>query len=230
MPAPAAPAAATGADATVIRPGLALTASQFPFDDPTSPEERLSGRFFLGRWTSGAEGVQQEDTPPSAAMTFRRYTGAAFGSPGGTAPAHYRVDVELQAYDKAKLGPADIPGSPVGALAVIPYFRDTTHYVLLAATPTEAQVWVVDGLRPGDEWDASKHRRWLYTLPTPIGVGDTIKWGAEVDTTQQSIKIYLNGELKEHFNDPFLTDAPHSVALMSNGNQVRYTSLELKTL
>lgn len=214
----------------VIRPGLALAPSQFPFEDPTSPEERLSGRYYLGRWVASAEGVQQEETPPSPSITIRRYTGAAFGAPGGLAPSRYRVEAELQAYDKAGLGPEDIPGAPVGALAILPYFKDTTHYVLMVATPTQAQVWMVDGLRPGDEWDASKHRRWLYQLPGPIAVGDTVKWGAEIDTKRQQIKVYLNGELRSSFFDPFIQEGEHSVALFSNGNFVRYTALNLKSL
>ncbi len=215
---------------TVIRPGLALAPSQFPFEDPTSPEERLTGRYYMGRWVATAEGIQQEETPPSPSVTFRRYSGPAFGAAGGMAPPHYKVEAELQAYEKAGLGPEDIPGAPVGALAVLPYFRDTSHYVLMVATPTQAQVWMVDGLRPGDEWDASKHRRWLYQLPTPLAVGDTVKWGAEIDTKRQQIKVFLNGELRQSFFDPFIADGEHSVALFSNGNFVRYSALDLKPL
>lgn len=214
--------------ASVIRPGLALAPSQFPFDDPTNPDERLSGRYFMGRWVATAEGVQQEETPPSPSVSIRRYVGQAFGAPGGIVPSRYRVDAELLAYDAAGLGPEDIPGSPVGALALVPYFRDTTHYVLMVATPTQAQVWMVDGLRPGDEWDASKHRRWLYQLPAPIGVGDTVKWGAEVDTKRQQLKVYLNGELRSAFFDPFLQEGEATVALYSNGNKVRYVALTMK--
>lgn len=231
-PAPGSPGPALPAEdlAAVIRPGLALAPSQFPFEDPTTPEERLTGRYFLGRWVATAEGVQQEETPPSPSVTIRRYSGKAFGTESGMAPAHYRIEAELQAYEKAGLGPEDIPGSPVGALAVLPYFRDTSHYVLMVATPTQAQVWIVDGLRPGDEWDASKHRRWLYQLPAPIAVGDTVKWGAEIDTKRQSIKVFLNGELRSSFFDPFIQEGEHSVALFSNGNFVRYTALALKPL
>ncbi len=214
----------------VIRPGLALAPSQFPFEDPTTPEERLTGRYFMGRWIATADGVQQEEAPPSPSISLRRYTGAAFGEPGGKAPPRYRVEAELQAYQPAGLGPEDVPGSPVGALALVPYYKDTTHYVLMVATPTQAQVWMVDGMRPGDEWDASKYRRYLMQLPTPIAVGDTVKWGARVDTARQHLEIYLNGELKESFADPFIQEGDHGIALFSNGNYVRYGALTLKAL
>lgn len=210
----------------VFRVGMAV--SRIPFEDPTTMEERESARYFMGRWAMNDGAYQQEDVPPSAGMSFRRYDGNAFGTQDGLAPSHYRVDAVVSAFAPAGRGPDDIPGSPVGALGIVPYYLDTTHYLLMVATPTDAELWTVDGLRPGDEWDAATYRKWLYDLPTPLKVGDEVRWGADVDTKAQTIGIYLDGQLMEDLTDPFIKDVAHSVSLISNGNYVRYSSLTLK--
>ncbi|MBU6428224.1 MAG: hypothetical protein KGR26_04390, partial [Cyanobacteria bacterium REEB65] len=218
----------SGDPGVVLRLGLALGNGNLPFEDPTTMEERESSRFFMGQWAIDHGALQQEDLPASAGMSFRRYDGSAFGSAGGLAPSHYRVETEVSAFAPSGHGPADIPGSPVGALGIIPYFRDTTHYTLLVATPTDAELWMVDGLRPGDEWDAATYRRWLYELPSPLHVGDNVRWGADIDTKAQTIQISFQGRLMEILTDPFLQNIAHSVALVSNGNYVRYSSLVLR--
>ena len=78
------PAPVSAPDPSLIfRTGMAV--AQVPFADPTTMEERESARYFMGDWAMANGGYQQEATPTSASMSFRRYDGAAFGTQDGLA-------------------------------------------------------------------------------------------------------------------------------------------------
>lgn len=200
-----------------------------PFSDPTTPTDQASGRFFVGDWSVQGGMYTQSASPSSAALSFRAYNGNAFGMADGMAPAHYRVDAEMEAYKASDMSPQDMAGAPVGILGLIPYYLDSTHYILLDATPNEAECWFVDGLQPGDEWDASKYRVWNKDLATPIGIGQKVQWGAEIDLNADTVSIYYMGQLQQvipggQFLQPGVN---HQIALLSNGNYVGYDHFTL---
>jgi hypothetical protein len=210
---------------------LTFDAGPAPFADPTSPEERASTRYSSGTWVVSDGAYAQTQTAPSQTLMIQRYTGNALGKPNGDAPSHYRAEAVVQVYEATTTDPADMVGAPNGVWGFIPYYQDAQHFVLMMATGREAMVWVVDGLRPGDTWDAATYRKWHLYLPQELKVGDSVTWGAEVNAATNEITITYNGDRKTAFRHPMITDsATHSVALVSNGNKVRYDTVTLEPL
>ncbi len=210
---------------------LTFDAGPAPFTDPTTPEERASTRYSSGNWTIVDGAYVQSDTSPSQTLMLQRYTGNALGLPNGYAPARYRAEAVVQVYEPTQALPADMVGAPNGVWGFIPYYLDAQHFVLMMATGREAMVWVVDGLRPGDTWEAATYRKWHMYLPAELKVGDTVTWGAKVNAATSEIEISYNGDRKTTIRHPMITDsASHSVALISNGNKVRYDTVTLEPL
>lgn len=208
------------------------------FVDPTTEEQRATGRFSSGNWVIRDGWFAQTREAQSATLMFRRYNGAALGLPNGQAVSRYRVETLAQPYQAVpEARQFDIAGYPTGIVGMIPYYLDPTHYILLIATPqtssgpSEASLWVVDGLMPGDNWDVSVHRKWRSNLKgEQLQVGTNVQWGAEVDTKAKTITVFLNGEQKETLTLDFIQDVQHSVSLISNGNFVQYDWLRLTPL
>ncbi|MNT34182.1 hypothetical protein D3C72_1701450 [compost metagenome] len=179
--------------------------------------------------TDGA--YAQSATSPSQTLMIQRYTGSALGKPDGYAPSQYRAEATVQVYAPTEVDPADMVGAPAGVWGFIPYYLDNQHFVIMMASGREAMVWVVDGLKPGDTWDATVYRKWHMYLPEALKVGDTVKWGAKVNAANSELEVFFNGERKTTIRHPMITHAAsHSVALISNGNKVRYDSVTLEPL
>jgi hypothetical protein len=201
-----------------------------PFEDPSSEDERRSGRWSLGRWIAVDGQYEQMKEAPTATLMIRRYNGEALGKPNGYAPSRYRFESTIQAFKAADVPETNLAGSPVGLLAIIPYYLDSTHYVLMEGIKNRYEVWFVDGMTPGDEWNADTSRKFNMDATPDIAVNQPIQLGAEVDTKQGAMKVYINGELKEVLQAPFIKDVQHSVALVSNGNYVAFKDVKLTPL
>lgn len=202
-----------------------------PFADPTTPEERETGRYASGTWVVSDGAYAQTAGASSQTLMLQRYTGTALGKPHGEAPSQYRATAEVQVYEASAADPMDMVGAPNGIWGFIPYYRDAQHFVLLMAAGREASVWLVDGLRPGDEWDAATYRKWHVYLPQELKAGDTLTWDAKVNAATHEIEISLDGVRRTSFRHPMIShEAPHSVALVSNANKVRYLSVTLEPL
>lgn len=195
------------------------------FDNPARQE--MSG-FGYGDWKIASGALEQTRGASDNLADHLRYIGGAFGTRDGLAPHHYRVEVDVSAYQ-----PVDSPqvaGSPTGILALLPYYKDPTHYVLLDANQHVAEAWMVDGYRPaGDVWPSSA-RLWNEWQPSAFAVNQVVRWTAEVDTDRHTVHIWLDGQDKGTITDPRIDGAPHYVALASNGNYVAYHRLALWNL
>lgn len=201
------------------------------FEDPSSEDERRSGRWSMGRWIAVDGQYQQMKEADTATLMFRRYTGDAFGMPNGYAPSRYRMEATVMAYKPVSKKESELAGAPVGLLSIIPYYLDSTHYILMEAIKNRYEVWFVDGLTPGDEWNAEAARKFNMDATPDIQVNQPIKLAAEVDTKQGTMKIYINDELKEILQDKaFIKDVQHSVALVSNGNYIAYKDVKFTPL
>lgn len=218
--------------ATPRDPGnLTFDEGPAPFMDVSTPEERASTRYSSGNWILRDGFFTQTETSPSQTLMIQRYTGNALGKPNGDAVSRYRADAVVQVYEATPADPADMVGAPTGIWGFIPYYVDTQHFVLLMATGREAMVWIVDGLKPGDNWDAATYRKWHVYLPQALAVGDTVTWGARVNAETSEIEVTFNGDRKTTIRHPMISaTGSHSVALVSNGNKVHYDSVTLEPL
>ncbi|HBN07559.1 MAG TPA: hypothetical protein DD435_02565 [Cyanobacteria bacterium UBA8530] len=215
-------------DGTVLDLGFEGS-GQEQFVDPVPPAAKASGKFFTANWKLDGGELRQTLPPTQPSLTFLQYVGNAFGTPSGQAPGHYRVEADVRAYQEATVSPDEMVGSPTGMLGIIPYYLDSTHYLLMVATPNELALWNVDGLAPQETWDAEKYQLWHQAISPSLKVGDPLRLGVEVDIKAQRIKVFFNGEMKEVLDAKgILKDQDHYVSLVSNGNFVGYDNFKLK--
>lgn len=201
-----------------------------PFVDPTTEDERRTGRFAMGRWLVKDGFYQQTLEAAMPSLSLRRYVGGGLGLADGKAPSRYRMEVTLQALRPVSRRPGELAGAPVGVLGIIPYYLDSTHYVLLEAVQDRLELWFVDGLTPGDAWQADTHLRFQGVSTPSLAVGRPITLAAEVDTRTGTVQIEAQGELREVVTDPaFVREVPHGVALVSNGNFVGVSRMTLSS-
>lgn len=200
------------------------------FNDPVPPGTKAGGKFFTANWKVVDGELRQTIPPTQPSLTFLTYVGNGFGTSLGQAPKHYRMDADLRAYKESTVAPEEMVGSPLGMLAIIPYYLDPTHYLLYVVTPNEVALWNVDGLAPQDTWDATQYRLWNQQITPALRAGDKIRLGAEVDIPNKMVKLFFNGEYKDLVPVPGLADQDHYVGLISNGNFVGYDQIVLKNL
>ncbi|MEB3329063.1 MAG: hypothetical protein VKQ33_07510 [Candidatus Sericytochromatia bacterium] len=195
------------------------------FVDPVSPAGRSTRAFFPGLWVSQGGLLEQRQGLRLAALTFRRYAGDAFGAPGGKAPARYRTDLQVWVYQPSSQYPGMV-GAPLGVLGFAPYFVDERRYLLAVAKPEAYEVWAVDGQRPGTLWP-SESRLLRHVRPAPLTLGAAVSWSIAIDTARQEARVWADGQELGAFTTPLLTHRGQSVALVSNGNFVRFRDLRL---
>lgn len=196
-----------------------------PFADPVTPTSKASGLFFAGNWTVNGGYYQQSEGAKQASLSFREYTGNAFGSSGGATPAKYRADVTAWVYQQSDQYP-NMVGAPLGIIGYAPYFIDETHYLLAVAKPDRLEVWATDGFVPGQNWPET-NLLWSKALATPLAVGTPVAWSVQVDTTTQSATIWANGTQQATVKSPMLANPGEHVALVSNGNYVHFQDFKL---
>ncbi len=200
-----------------------FTDAQAPFVDPI-PEEARVNNFTVGDWKVADGRYQQEADASSTTLSVRKYNGNAFSS-GGRLPSKYRV--ETVAWQNRWVG-ADQAKNP-GKLFLIPYWRDEDEYVIFSASPTVAEGWIANGVFPGRPWP-NEMKLWRTEWKEPRLVGQAANLAADVDADAGTITLYLNGEAQGTFQRSFITNAPHSFALASNGNPVRFDWVKLYRL
>lgn len=194
-----------------------------PFADPI-PEAARVNNFTPGDWQVSEGRYQQQAEASSTTLSVRKYTGNAFGA-GGRMPSKYRVEAATWQYRWVGVDQASNPGK----LFLIPYWRDEDEYVILSASPTVAEGWIANEVYPGRPWP-NELKLWRMEWKEPRLVGQAVNLAADVDADAGSVTLYLNGEPQGTFRRSFITNAPHSFALASNGNQVRYDWVKLYRL
>lgn len=200
---------------------LSFATADQPFANAVSESAMASGSFALGKWTSG-NGVFAQDEPGSSTkLSIRRYTGSAFG-PNGTMPARYRVEVTGWTYRIVSSNPS----RDSGVVILMPYFLNETHYVICSAGPSLAEAWVCNGQLPGSSWPIS-NKLWGELFSPARTVGTAMTWTGDVDVSNRSLTLYLNGDRKGTFTHSLMASTGHSVALASNGAQVKFSRFRL---
>jgi len=232
-PTPAASPVEYQGDPTDFPPGPAVGNAQLiatidfdegaPFGDPI-PEEARVNNFVPGDWQAVGGRYQQSAEASSTTLSIRKYNGNAF-SPGGRLPSKYRVETVAWQYRWVGADQAKNPGK----LFLIPYWRDEQSYVIFSSSPTVAEGWIASGVYPGKPWP-NELKLWRTEWKDPRLVGQAVNLAADIDADAGTIVPYLNGEAQGTFQRSFITNAPHSFALASNGNQVRYDWVKLYRL
>lgn len=201
---------------------LTFDTPAMPFDNPAKGE--ASG-FAPGSWAVVDGRLTQTVGAADNLANHLRYTGPAFDTDDGHAGLQYAVSVDVAVAREAD-SPA-VHGYPTGILAMMPYYRDPTHYVLLVATRQNLSCWVVDGQRPaGTEWPESA-RVWDEWLGEPLSASSSIRWGAEVDVDAHALTISVNDQKKAARTVPMIDRKPHWIALAANGNYAQFDNLRL---
>ena len=201
---------------------LTFNTPSMPFDDPAKNEP--SG-FAPGHWVIAGDKLQQTVGASDNLANQLRYVGDAFNSKDGRSGAVYSVSVDCSVSKDAD-SPA-IQGYPTGVMALMPYYQDPTHYVLLAAAGQDLSCWVVNGYRPaGAEWPKNAEI-WDEWLSRPLDASASIRWGADIDTDNHTIRILVNDQPKVTRSVSMITDSPHWVALGANGNYAQFTNFKI---
>lgn len=187
-----------------------------PFRDGVSQAEIASGSFIPGKWTSGSGAFVQEEPGSSTKLSIRSYT----GNPG----TRYRVEVTGWTY---RVFTSD-PARDQGVVVLMPFYKDATHYVICSATPRLQEAWVCNGQIPGGSWPTT-NKLWGESIDPARTVGMATTWTCDVDTVANSMTVYVNGQKRASVTHPSITGTG-TVALASNGSQVKYTGFKLYRL
>lgn len=200
---------------------LSFATADQPLANAVSETAMASGSFALGKWTSGNGVFAQEEPGSSTKLSIRRYTGSAFG-PNGTMPARYRVEVTGWTYRIISSNPS----RDAGVVILMPYYLNETHYVICSAGPSLAEAWVCNGQLPGTSWPIG-NKLWGELFSPARTVGTAMTWTGDVDVPNRSLTLYLNGDRKGTFTHSLMASTSHSVALASNGAQVKFSRFRL---
>lgn len=188
--------------------------------DPVPEDAKKKGNFMTGSWEVGDGTFSQNDGGSGQALTIRRISPALSN--------HYRVDVACWATHYTGTTPERINQS-VGVMALIPYYRDETHYLILSARARDLEAWACEGFVPGIVWpDTNK----LMNVGTPLLAPNTaMTIGADVDLTNLMVKVFFNGQEQGAFKlKPEFVKGPASIAIANNGTKVRFSHLRVYNL
>lgn len=206
------------ADGATLVDNVDFTKQDVPFASAVTAADIASGSFAAGSWSVDAtKGTYSQTNPgPSTQLAIQKYT--------GTLGASYRVQVTGWTY---RVFTGD-PAQDQGVVVLMPYYRDNTHYVICSAGPQTAESWICDGQLPGSSWPTT-NKLWgaQYGQARPVGTAFT--WTADVDTNAHTMTLYLNGDKKATVTNAFI-DGAGTVAVASNGDQVRYANFKVYSL
>lgn len=202
-----------------------------PFEDPTSTDERFSSRYSAGRWLAADGQFRQTQEVQTATLMIQRYKGDGFGFDDGQAPSRYSVEATALAYKSVTASESVIAGAPAGVVGYMPYYLDTTHYIIVERVKDQYEVWFVDGLTPGDEWAAETYRKFDMKATGSLAINEPVTFKSEIDTKKGTMRLWINGEYQAQISDPdFIKDVQHGFALTSNGNYVAFKDVTLAGL
>lgn len=192
-----------------------------PFADAVPAEAKEKGHFFQGNWQVVDGAYQQGERGNGQALSIRRWS--------GTLPSRYRIDVTSWPYRFTGKTPERINES-VGVMALLPYFQDETHYLILSASAKDLQLWTADGFVPGVVWPESNKLLASSIAPT-LGLDQAITMSASVDLDGKTIQVFLNGQDKGKAPlEAKFINAPKSFAIASNGSLVRFSRIRVYAL
>ena len=177
-------------DPATLPPGLAaptdmklLAENPGPdaFDDPTANSG--SNAYVTGNWRVEGDALQQEADGPGSKLMVRRYIGPGAGA-GGVLPEKYRVQVSMWQYHFKGRDPV----REMGVLALIPYWKDAKHFMILSAKSDVAELWAADDTEPGQTWPTA-NRFWTAAINPPLAVGDAVTWDVQVNVPENRMTI-----------------------------------------
>lgn len=202
-----------------------------PFEDPTTVDERFSTRYSAGRWLTQNGTYRQTQEVQTATLMIQRYKGGGFGHPDGQAPSKYSVEATAFAYRPVTASGSIIAGAPAGVVGMMPYYLDTTHYIIVERVNDQYEVWFVDGLTPGDEWAAETYRKFDLRATGSLAINEPVTFKSEIDAKKGTMRLWINGEYQAQLSDPaFIRDVQHGFAFVSNGNFVAYKDVKLTAM
>lgn len=202
-----------------------------PFEDPTTTDERFSSRYAAGRWQVANGTYRQTQEVQTATLMIQRYNGNGFGKEDGQAPSRYSVELTALAYRPVTATESVIAGAPAGVVGYMPYYLDTTHYIIVERVKNFYEVWFVDGLTPGDEWAAETYRKFDLRATGSLAVNEPVTFKSEIDTKRGTMRLWINGEYQAQLTDTnFIRDVQHGFALTSNGNYVAFKDIKLSAI
>lgn len=156
-------------------------------------------------------------THPQEPLSFRRWTGTAFGGPGSL-PAHYRVTVEGRSMGGSKRFKG------YGELAVEVVYLTPTSYVEVLQTDQALCLWEAKNAPPGQ----GKGWRLLGRVPHPVAIGEWVRFGAEVDRASGRITALLDGTPVAGASSSLITPSrPGGITLRATGNREEWRSFEI---
>lgn len=188
------------------------------FDDPTASSG--STAYLPGAWRGDGEALLQEAEGPGNKLMVRRYTGPGAAG-GGILAEKYRVQVSMWQYRFKGRDPV----REMGVLALIPYWKDSKHFLILSAKSDVAEFWAADDTEPGQTWPTA-NRFWTMGMNPPLAIGDAITWDVLVSVPEKRMTVYMNGERKADAESALIA-TPGSVAIAANGNQVKFKNFRL---
>lgn len=184
------------------------------FTDPAAAPDHPAW-LHRGRWVIAGDratnGVvwQATDLAPQPYLSFRVRP--------ATLPDSYHVTMAVRPIDSTFYRP------PVGEIALIPHYRDATHYVEVVIAAERLSVWVVDGGQPG----SATGWRGVAFQPVTTAVGQTRSVAMAVDRQAGRLRIETDGQAWS-VTDDSLRLAPTGVAIRSSGNRFAVPILRLE--
>lgn len=156
-------------------------------------------------------------THPQEPLSFRRWTGNAFGA-SGSLPEHYRVTVEGRSMGGSKRF------NGYGELAVEVVYLSPTTYVEVLQTDQALCLWEAKNAPPGQ----GKGWRLLARVPHPVAVGEWVHFGAEVDRPNGRISALLDGKVVAQASSSLISPSrPPGITLRATGNREEWRSFEI---
>ncbi|MFN3432231.1 MAG: hypothetical protein ACK46X_20060 [Candidatus Sericytochromatia bacterium] len=159
-------------------------------------------------------------TVPREPLSFRRYTGTAFG-PNGALPARYRIEAEARS-----LGGSTRFGG-YGEVAIQAFYVSPVTYVEVLQTDKHLYLWEAREAPPmqGKGW------RQIAKVDRPARVGEWVRFGAEVDRRAGTITALIDGKAVATGRSGVISGAgPAAFTIRATGNKEEWRSLEVREL
>jgi hypothetical protein len=208
---------------------------RFEEEGPELPRDRLSNVateagalraswLRIGEWEIAKEAgkgmLWHHELRPQPALSFIRYMGAAFGSPGGQVSPRYTSAVTVMAHQSPHgYHPTGDQGQPF-------YYRDPTHYVEALIKPQMLEIWEANDAAPGQ----SRGWKRLYATRLETRAKESQRLGANVDTRKGTFTLLLNDKELTTVSSPIIKPGPAWVTLRAAGNQVSFDDWYLAPL
>lgn len=166
---------------------------------------------------NGSKRFMHDNLSNTANLSFRRYTGSAFGA-NGVMPAHYYASVDVTPIRSYTY-------SPTGDQGTQHFYLNPTTYLEVLLKPNYQEVWAANDAAPfqGKGWQRLAYRT------VNNSVNRTYNLAAEVNTATRQFKAYVDGQLLTSLTHPMLgTTQPHYFTLRGTGNIVGHDNVVIE--